>query len=342
MRSPLLRIKPFSGPRGQVIQWEHESVVLRGNPLEDPTRRTHPVYLPAAHASSPNDRYPVLYALAGYTGSGPSMIGWKNFTENLPERLDRLIHDGALPPVVVVMPDGFTSLGGNQYIDSTALGPYATYLTEELVPEVEKAFPVKAGREYRSVFGKSSGGYGALIHGMLFPDVWGGVACLSGDMYFEYGYKPDFPLALDVLARYDRSVPAFCEAFSKSVKPKGVEIHTLMIIAMAATYDPDPEAELGFHLPFDLHTGEIDPERWQRWLAWDPVELVDKHRDSLKKLRSLWIECGSRDQYRLHYGARILRQRLQAAGIEHVYEEFDDDHSGLDYRLDRCLPHLVR
>lgn len=342
MTQPLIQLKRFDGPRGRVEWWEHDSTLLVGNPLGDPTRRVHPVYLPAGYDDEGTREYPVLYALAGYTGSGAGIVSWKNFTENLPERLDRLIDEQTIPPVVVVMPDAFTSLGGNQYINSSALGPYADYLTQELVPGVEGHVRVRSDREGRGVFGKSSGGYGALLHGMLYPEVWGHVACHSGDAYFEYGYKPDFPLALDVLAQHGGSVSEFCRAFSTSVKPRGSEIHTLMIIAMAATYDPDPAADLGFHLPFDLETGEVIAERWSRWLAWDPVERVANDANALKQLRSLFIDCGTRDQYRLHHGARILHRRLEQAGVPHEYQEFDDDHSGLDYRYDVSLPYLTR
>jgi hypothetical protein len=111
---------------------------------------------------------------------------------------------------------------------------------------------------------------------------------------------------------------------------------------MAATYDPDPEAPLGFRVPFNLESGERIENRWRRWLAHDPIHLVDRHRAGLKKLRGIYIDCGSRDQYHIHYGARILSKRLAAAGIPHRYEEFDDDHSDVDYRMDVSLPFLYR
>jgi hypothetical protein len=44
----------------------------------------------------------------------------------------------------------------------------------------------------------------------------------------------------------------------------------------------------------------------------------------------------------LHYGARALVRRLNAAHIEHVYEEFPDDHNNTDYRLDVSLPYLYK
>ena len=132
--------------------------------------------------------------------------------------------------------------------------------------------------------------------------------------------------------------------FEAAPKVKGHELHALMILTMAATYAPEADAPLGIRLPVDLHTCELDPERWTRWLAHDPVRMVEDEpsQASLAGLRGLFIDCGSRDQYFLHYGARILSKRLTAAGIEHVHQEFDDNHSSIDYRLDTSLPYLYR
>jgi hypothetical protein len=69
---------------------------------------------------------------------------------------------------------------------------------------------------------------------------------------------------------------------------------------------------------------------------------VTRYRDNLKSLRGIYIDCGSRDQYHIQYGSRILSKRLQQARIKHVYEEFDDNHSDIDYRMDVSLPFLYR
>jgi S-formylglutathione hydrolase FrmB len=111
---------------------------------------------------------------------------------------------------------------------------------------------------------------------------------------------------------------------------------------MAATYDPHPEAPLGFRLPMNLETGELIAANWRRWLANDPVNLVVRHASALRSLRALYLDCGWRDQFHSHYGARIVARRLAAAGVPHRYEEFDDNHSDIDYRLDVSLPYLAR
>jgi hypothetical protein len=114
-----------------------------------------------------------------------------------------------------------------------------------------------------------------------------------------------------------------------------------MNLCMAASYDPDPRAPNGFRLPFNLETGERIEARWRRWLEHE-INLVQAHRAALKSLKGIFIDCGWRDQYRLHYGARTLSKRLAEAGVRHRYEEFDDTHTSVDYRMDVSLPFLYR
>ena len=85
------------------------------------------------------------------------------------------------------------------------------------------------------------------------------------------------------------------------------------------------------------------PARWRAWLkARTRSTWCNATKRSLKTLRGIFIDCGWKDQYHIHYGARILSKRLAQAGIEHEYEEFSDTHSGIDYRMDRSLPFLYR
>ena len=115
-----------------------------------------------------------------------------------------------------------------------------------------------------------------------------------------------------------------------------------MNLCMAATYDPDSREPLGFRVPFNLETGEVIARRWYRWREHDPINLVGRYRRNLRSLSGIYIDCGWRDQYQIHYGTRILSKRLAAAGIRHTYAEFDDNHSDIDYRMDTSLPFLYR
>ena len=336
-------IHNYSPLRGQIREIRVDSPALAGNLLGDPTARTVALYLPPGYdeAAAP---YPLLVDLAGFTGSGLRRLGWTAFGESVPQRLDRLLEAGAIGPVVVAFPDCFTALGGNQYIDSLAMGRWEEFLCVDLLRAVERAVNVRRGPSGRALYGKSSGGYGALVHGVRHPDVWGAVASHSGDVGFDLLYRPDLPKVLDALARHGGSVEAFVRAVQAAPKVRGDQFHILMMLAMAATYDPDPAAFMGVRLPVDPHTCELDPDAWARWLAHDPLHLVQAPaaQHALRGLRGLYLDVGRRDQYMIHYGTRALVRHLRAAAVPHFYEEFDDDHSSVDYRLDVSLPYLYR
>jgi S-formylglutathione hydrolase FrmB len=336
-------IHPFDPPQGRIESVSIESGALAGNLLGDPARRTVAVYLPPDYDAS-SVAYPLFVVLASFTGSGLGLVGWRAFGESLPQRVDRLVAAGAMGPVVLALPDAFTSLGGNQYIDSVAVGGWATFLVGEMLPALERRFRLRRGPAGRALLGRSSGGYGALVHGMRHADTWGAVACHSGDMAFDLVYRPDLPKALDVLARYAGDGSAFVAHVREARRVSPEETTALMVLALAATYDPDPTAPLGVRLPVDPHTCQILDERWSAWLRHDPLRLVEEPacQENLRRLRGLFLDCGTRDPYALHYGARALAQRLTALGIAHVHEEFDDVHSGIDYRMDRSLPWLYR
>ena len=331
----------FTRPRGQLVEITIESEALRDNQLGDPSSRVAAVYLPPGYDADAAEGYPLFVALAAFGGSGLKLLNWSSFGESLPQRLDRLIDAGAMGPVVLVMPDGFTRLGGNQWIDSPVMGRWEGFVLDELVPRVSEEFNVRPGSVHRAVFGHSSGGYAALIHAMRHGGRWGAVASHSGDLGFELVYGRELPSALAALASCQGEPEAFLNKLWAADKI-GRQFNTLMLLAMAATYAPEDGAYLGIRLPVDPRTCARDRQRWSRWLAHDPLEIAStpKAIASMKSLRALFIDCGSRDEYFLQFGARALADKLTGAGVAHVYEEFDGGHSGVSYRLDRSLPLL--
>ncbi len=327
-----------TAPHGSVQTLWLDSQLLQNNFLGDDANRRIDVYVPHGHDGCD---LPLLVDLVGFLSGGPVHSNWKSFGESLPERLDRLIAAGTLPPVVVAMPDCFTKLGGNQYINSSVMGPWADVLRQEVVPLVEQTLNC-GGQGRRGVFGKSSGGYGAIVHALLYPRFWSAAACHSGDMGFELMFLAEFPGLLRALAPYDMNIRAWLDNFYSKYKQKSGDLHTLLLLAMCASFDPDTSVPYGIRLPVDQHTCEVIPERWHNFLRWDPLRMAEEHGAGLKQLKTLFIDCGTFDQYNLLYGARRLHRQLEQRGIRHVYEEFKDDHSSIDYRLDKSLPLLVK
>jgi hypothetical protein len=207
------------------------------------------VYVPAGHDGQ---GLPLLVNLVGFTSSGLSQTNWAGFHENLPERLDRLIGEQRMPPVVVAFPDCFTRLGGNQYINSASMGAWENFLLHEMLPAIEKRF-------------------GCAVSGV---------------------------------AGFSARAPA---ATARS--------------------------------PMPLRHSE---ERWANWLRQDPVVAIETEGDDLRQLKAPYIDYGEKDQFNLLYRARRFVRRQNELGIPHRYEEFPDNHTGVDYRMDESLPVLAR
>lgn len=317
---------------------EHDSRILRDNPLGDPHRRSLWVHLPDDY-SRRNARYPVLYCLAGFAGTGPGQILGTPWSPGVPERLRAL---GLDREVIVVFVDGFTRLGGSQYLNSSATGAYEDHLCDEIVPRIDQEYRTRAERQHRGVFGKSSGGYGALRLAIHRPDLFSAVACHSGDVGFHLCYLPDFANAFATLTAAG-GLERWLERFESREKKRGQDFATMNVVAMAAAYSPDPSAPLGIALPFSMQTGELRPDVWERWLEHDPLRfaLTPGALDTLRSLALLFIDCGTRDEHHLHLGARQLVAVLAKQGVRHEHEEFDDGHRGLSYRFDVSLPKLV-
>ena len=322
-------------PTSQIIIEHFESQALVGNPLNDPTTRRVPVYLPPGY-SEDAAHYPVVYMLAPFAGRGLKMLNDALWDENIQERMDRLIAAGRVQPIILVLPDSSTRFGGSQYLNSTATGNYEDHILE-LVEYIDGKYRTIADREHRAVAGRSSGGFAATLFGMRHPEVFGLVADHSGDKYFEMVYRHDFPSFLRYYDKAGEEGVRELLADPGLALRKGVSFHALNIAAMAACYSPNPDAPLGFDLPFDLKTGELRPAVWARWTAWDPVNLVAEHTEALRSLKLLFFDCGKYDEYSLLYGARIFAERLQAHDVLFHYEEFEGGHRNIQYRYDVSL-----
>jgi hypothetical protein len=329
----------YSGHFDEVV---FESEVLKNNPLSDPYKRPLWVYLPPGYDAHPERRYPSVYMIQGMTGQ---LDMWRNrapFRKNFPELVDELFSKGEAPPCIVVWVDCWTSYGGSQFLDSPATGRYHTYLCDEIVPWVDAHYRTKQGSEHRGIAGKSSGGYGAMVTPMLRPDLWGGFATHAGDALFEMCYLPEFPQTVRALRdSYAGSFQNFLEEFRKRpALSKSSDSYLLNDWCMAACYSADENGTV--HLPYNLSTGELIPEIWDRWLAWDPVRMAPSHAHALRGMKAIYIDAGTRDQYFLDLGATAFRNELVRIGVsDFFFELFDGTHSGIEYRYPLSLKYLA-
>jgi hypothetical protein len=318
---------------------EISSRALEGNPLGDPSARALFVWTPPAYDADGDRRFPSIYLLQGLTGQVRAWFNVSPFAKTWPE-----IVENAGIEAVLVLVDAFTALGGSQFLDSPAIGDYGMYLTEEIVPFVDDRFRTLPASAHRGIQGKSSGGFGAMVWGMLRPDLFGAFATHAGDALWEVSALPGFPAAAQALRNeYGGSYDAFWADF-RSRPPFGRKSDAMLIelYASAAAYSPTPEG--GVELPFRLDTGEVVPDVWERWLAWDPVRLAATHGDALRAARGIWIDAGRNDEYHLDLGAEAFRQAVAAAGVaEDIvrFELFEGTHRNTTWRYPLSLAFLA-
>ena len=340
-------MEPWSTPlRGRLEEHVFESAALRGNLLGDPADRPLWVYLPPAYDAEPDRRFPSIYLIQGMKGQ---IDMWRNrsaFRPTVLEGIDELFAVGVppAPPAIVIFVDCWTSYGGSQFIDSPGTGRYGTYLADEVVDWVDSHYRTVAAPGNRGISGHSSGGYGAMINALHRPDRFGGLATHAGDALFEVSYQGDFAIVARALrdgfnGSYERwwtdfrSRPAFSKTFDAVL---------LNAYAMAACYSTDPDGMV--RLPFDPATGELIPEIWARWLAWDPVRIARTVQGiaALRALRAIYIDAGIHDEYHLDLGAEAFRQACAAAGsVTPFFELFDAGHGQIEYRYPIALRYLA-
>ena len=313
------------------------SEALRENAAGDPHIREVPVYLPPEIGTS--ELLPVIFVLAGLTGRGQSMLETHPWRKGVVKRYDEALVRGEVPRAILVMPDCFTVYGGSQYVNSSAVGNYEDHVVQELLPFVDEHYPTVVGR--RALVGKSSGGFGALHLGMRYPKLFPVIASVSGDCCFEYTFGSEFLACLRGLTEFDGDPALFLEAFKAKPKLKGDGHSMLNVMAMAACYSPNPDAPLGFDLPVDLHTGQRVESVWKRWLEFDPVFACANHADALRSLEWLYLEAGTKDEFNLQFGLRVLTRELARLNIPFDHAEHGGGHFGLDDRYLELLPRIA-
>ena len=335
-------MQPWSGTlAGRLNEHVIDSTLLRDNPLGDPHERPLWVYTPPGYDDEPDRRYPTVYVIQGYTGH---VAMWKNRTayrKPFIETADEVFAESKAPPAIVVYVDAWTKYGGSQFVDSPGTGRYHSYLCDEVVPWVDENYRTLDAAKHRGITGKSSGGFGAFITPMLRPDLFGGLASHAGDALYELCYVKEFGDAARLLRDYDGDIWKWWADFTTRVAfTKSADNTLLMTLGCSACFSADDDGTV--RLPFDAKTGQLIPELWDRWLAWDPVRMVPKYADALRGLTAIWVDAGKRDEWYLDLGAEAFVAELAEIGVTDVrFELFDATHMAIDYRYPLSLAFLA-
>ncbi|GAA4710312.1 alpha/beta hydrolase [Phytohabitans rumicis] len=334
---------PWQGElAGRIDHEVIDSALLRDNPLGDPYQRPLWVYTPPGYDAALDTRYPAVYVLQGYTGHLAMWANRSAYRQPFIETADAVFASGQAPPCIVVYVDAWTTYGGSQFVDSPGTGAYHSYLCDEVVPWVDARYRTIADPASRAVSGKSSGGFGAMITPMLRPDLFGAFATHAGDALYEYCYLPEFGKAVRYLRDYGGDIGCWWQDFrSRTAFTKDADHSLLMLLGCAACFSAGDNGVP--ELPFDPHTGQLRPDAWGRWLAWDPVRMIDRYADALRSQRAIWIDAGTRDEWFLDLGAEAFRAGLARIGVpdERIhFEHFDAGHGAIDYRYPVALSWL--
>ena len=242
----------------------------------------------------------------------------------------------------MIFPDCFTRWGGSQYLNSTGdRERYEDYVCDELIPFAEERFSLQRPPwRDRQVARADMAPCGCPC---------GGPGCFTRRSAHSVRTWASRTITCPVVRRRaSRVSPEFAFASKRGSrrsrareKKAGVDFNAMGYVAMCACYSPDPDAPFGFAFPVDHTTGETIPEFWARWLAADPVEMVETQSEGLRALEWLFLDCGSRDEWRSQLGLRRLTARLDSLGIPYESEEFPDGHRDVSYRYDVSLPKLA-
>jgi pimeloyl-ACP methyl ester carboxylesterase len=312
------------GSRAEVI--EHDSTVLAGNPLGDPTRRRVAVLRPP---SGRTDGTPLLVLLPGFTGAGAAEIARTSpFEQNLFQLFDHLQRSGECGEATLVSPDCTTALGGSQYVNTSAMGRYEDYVVDEIVPWAEERYRTRG----IGVLGQSSGGFGALHLAFERPGRFGAVGSSAGDLGFEHCYIPDFAKACRVYQSHGGPEAFLSKLLDEPGTLKGGPTHptgsALITAAEAANYSPLDHEPGAFELPFEWETAEFLPAVWRRWKQFDPVARVatPEGAAALRELRHLEVTGSTDDEWGLDQGARWFAAEARRQGLPVVHREFAGGH----------------
>jgi S-formylglutathione hydrolase FrmB len=111
--------------------------------------------------------------------------------------------------------------------------------------------------------------------------------------------------------------------------------------AYATAYTPDPDRPGAAIVPFDIATGRLIDDVWEKWLELDPVRMAPRHADALRSMRRIYLDAGRSDEYFLDLGAQAFADELSHLGVEHTLELFEGKHGGIDYRYPGAIRELI-
>ena len=291
---------------------------LEGNLEGDSPDRDVIVYLPPGYATSRGRRYPVLYALHGY-----SISNEKWTTEiRTPQTVEGAFATGT-PEMIVVIANAQTKHNGSMYSNSVTTGNWEDFMAHDLVAYVDAHYRTIARRESRGIAGHSMGGYGTVRIAMRHPDVYSAFYAMS-------------PCCMSARGAPSSEMAKKIEAAAQAGTSEGLDFMTRATLASAAAWSPNPKAPPSY---VDLPTkdGVAQPSVLARWAANAPLAMVDQYVANLRRYKAIALDVG--DQDRLKDDTAELHRLLDAYGIVNSFELYHGDH--VSNVADRMQNHVL-
>jgi len=307
VQTEVLPIVPGAKPVA-VERIKVHGTALEGNLEENAIDRDVFVFLPPSYAKEKSRRYPVVYALHGYS------IGAEQWTHEIhvPQTIEGAFAQGN-KEMIVVMPDSKTVHNGSMYSSSVTTGDFENFIAHDLVTYVDAHYRTIPNRLSRGLVGHSMGGYGATRIGMKHSDVFGSLyimspCCLS-------------PRAPGSLKPEDEKVLEAVKTPEDSAK---LGFFQRAQLATAAAWSPDP-SNPPLYLDLPMKDGTVQLDVLAKWTANAPLSFVDQYIGNLRQYRAISIDVGDQDGLRVDAGK--LHDVLDTYGIANSFEVYQGTHT---------------
>lgn len=311
-------------PGAKPVTFEHIKVhgkSLEGNLEGDAVDRDVLVYLPPGYAQHKSKRYPVVYALHGYS------IGAEQWTHEIhvPQTIEGAFAQGS-KEMIVVLPDSKTVHNGSMYSSSVTTGDFERFIWQDLVAYIDSHYRTIPNRLSRGLVGHSMGGYGASRIGMKHPDVFGSLYIMSPCCLSPRAAGPR-------ASEMDKALEQMKSPAESANLPFGLRTQ----LASAAAWSPDPKNP-PLYLDLPTKNGEIQPDVVAKWTANSPLAFVDQYIGNLRQYRAIAMDVG--DQDGLRFDATKLHEAFDKYDIPNSFEIYRGTHTSAV--ADRFQNHVMK
>jgi S-formylglutathione hydrolase FrmB len=302
---------PAAVPGAKPVAVEHIKVhgtALEGNLEGDSVDREVLVFLPPSYATARTRRYPVVYALHGYS------IGAVQWSQEIhvPQTIEGAFAQGA-QEMIVVLPDSKTVHNGSMYSSSVTTGDFEQFIAHDVVAYVDAHYRTLANRTSRGLVGHSMGGYGASRIGMKHPDVFGSLYIMSPCCMSARGSGPVNPAN-------EKALEAVKTPADSASLPFGLRAQ----LASAAAWSPNPKKP-PLYLDLPSENGTVRQDVIAKWAANAPLAFVDQYIGNLRQYRAIAMDVGDQDGLRIDAGK--LHDILDSYGIANTFEVYSGTHT---------------